>query len=70
MLTNECRFKVTMTVSWGGYLKLACVATDGLFSVSVALVRLVCFLMLGVAQMLFHLSFKSSIDKGLHELLL
>ena len=26
--------------------------------------------MLGVAQMLFHLSFKSSIDKGLHELLL
>ena len=56
MLTNEYRLKVTMTVSWGGYLKLACVTADGLFSVPIALVRLVCFLMLGVAEMVFHLS--------------
>lgn len=70
MLTNEYRLKAAITVSWGGDLKIACVATDGLFSVSIALVRLVCFLMLGVAYMVFHLSFKSGIDKGLHELLL
>ena len=46
-----------MTVSWGGDLKLACVATDGLFSVPVALVRLIRLLMLGIAEMIFHLSF-------------
>ena len=56
MLTNEYRLKVTMTVSWGGYLKIACVTADGLFSVSVALVRLIGFLMLGIAEMVFHLS--------------
>ena len=56
MLTNECRFKVTMTVSWGGYLKLACVATDGLFSVTVALIRFIRLFMFGVAEMVFHLS--------------
>ena len=70
MLAHECRFKVTMTVSWGGDLKIACITADGLFSVSVALVWFICFLMLGVAEMIFHLSFKGSVDKGLHELLL
>ena len=70
MLTDEYRLKAAITVSWGGYLKIACVATDGLFSVPITLIRLVCFLMLGVAEMVFHLSFKSSVDKGLHELLL
>src|SRR5699024_5229458 len=70
MLAHECRFKSAVSVSWGGYLKIACVTADGLFSVSVALVWFICFLMLGVAEMVFHLSFKGGIDKGLHELLL
>ncbi len=56
MLAHECRFKVTMTVSWGGYLKIARVTADGLFSVPIALVWLVCFLMLGIAEMVFHLT--------------
>jgi len=70
MLAHECRFKAATAVSWSGDLKVACVATDGLFSMTVALIRLVCFFMLGVSKMLFHLSFKGSVDKGLHELLL
>ena len=70
MLTNEYRLKAATAVSWGGYLKIACVTSDGLFSVTVALVRLIRLFMFGVAEMVFHLSFKSSIDKGLHELLL
>ena len=57
MLAHECRFKNAITVSWGGYLKIACVTADGLFSVPIALIRLICFLMLGIAQMVFHLSF-------------
>ena len=56
MLTNEYRLKATITVSWGGYLKIACVATDGLFSVPVALIRFIRLFMFGVAKMLFHLS--------------
>ena len=59
-----------MTVSWGGDFKIARVTVDCLFSVPIALVWLVCFLMLGVAKMVFHLSFKDSINKRLHELLL
>ncbi len=70
MLTDQHRLKAAITVSWGGYLNIAYVTADGLFSVSTALIRLVCFFMLGVAEMVFHLSFKSSVDKGLHELLL
>ena len=70
MLTDKYRLKATVAVSGGGDLKIACVTADGLFSVPIALVRLVCFFMLGVAKMLFHLSFKGSINKGLHELLL
>ena len=70
MLAHKCRFKSAVSVSWGGDFKIACVATDGLFSMTVALIRLVCFFMLGVAKMLFHLSFKGSVDEGLHELLL
>ena len=70
MLTNEYRLKAAITVSWGRDFKIACITADSLFSVSVALVWLVCFLMLGVAEMVFHLSFKGSIDKRLHELLL
>ena len=70
MLAHKCRFKSAVSVSWGGDFKIACVATDGLFSVPIALVRLVCFFMLRIAEMIFHLSFKGSIDKGLHELLL
>ena len=57
MLTDKYRLKATVAVSWGGDLKGACVATDGLFSMTVALIRLVCFFMLGVSKMLFHLSF-------------
>jgi len=57
MLTDEYRLKVTMTVSWGGDLKIACVTADGLFSMPIALIRLVCFFMLGIAEMVFHLSF-------------
>ena len=57
MLTNEYRLKAAITVSWGRDLKRACVATDGLFSMTVALIRLVCFFMLGVSKMVFHLSF-------------
>ena len=45
-----------MTVSWGGDLKLACVATDGLFSVPVTLIGFISFFMLGIAEMVFHLS--------------
>ena len=57
MLTDEYRLKAAITVSWGGYLKIACVATDGLFRMSIALIRFICFLMLRVAEMVFHLSF-------------
>ncbi len=56
MLTNEYRLKAAITVSWGGYLKLACVATDGLFSVPVTLIRFIRLFMFGVAEMVFHLS--------------
>ena len=56
MLTNEYRLKAAITVSWGGYLKIACVTADGLFSVPITLIRLVCFLMLGIAEMVFHFS--------------
>jgi len=70
MLAHECRFKAAITVSWSGDFKIARVTADCLFSVPIALVWLVCFLMLGVAEMVFHLSFKGSIDKRLHELLL
>ena len=59
-----------MTVSWGGDLKIACITADGLFSVPVTLIRFIRLFMLGIAEMVFHLSFKGSIDKGLHELLL
>jgi hypothetical protein len=38
--------------------------------VPVALIGLIRLLMLGVAEMVFHLSFKGSVDKGLHKLLL
>ena len=57
MLAHKCRFKSAVSVSWGGDFKIACVATDGLFSVPVALVRFIGFLMLGIAEMIFHLSF-------------
>ena len=70
MLTNEYRLKAAITVSWGGYLKIACVTADGLFSVPVTLIRFIRLFMFGVAEMVFHLSFKGSIDKRLHELLL
>ena len=70
MLTDEYRLKAAITVSWGRDLKIAAITADSLFSVSIALIRLVCFLMLRIAKMLFHLSFKGSVDKGLHELLL
>jgi len=70
VLAYKRGFKDTLTVSWGGYFKLACVATDGLFSVTVTIVWLDGFLMLGVAQMVFYLSLKSGVDKGLHEVLL
>lgn len=56
MLTNEYRLKAAITVSWGGYLKLACVTADGLFSVSIALVWFIRLFMLGIAEMVFHLS--------------
>ena len=56
MLTDKYRLKATVAVSGGGDLKLACVATDSLFSVPIALVWFICFLMLGVAEMIFHLS--------------
>ena len=35
-----------------------------------ALVWFICFLMLGVAEMVLHPCFNCSVDKGLHELLL
>src|SRR5699024_1452710 len=70
MLTNDYSLKAAITVSWGGDLKIACVTADGLFSVPVTLIRFIRLFMLGVAEMVFHLSFKGSIDKGLHELLL
>ena len=57
MLTDEYRFKAAITVSWGGYLKIACVTADGLFSVPVTLIRFIRLFMLGVAEMVFHLSF-------------
>jgi hypothetical protein len=56
MLTDEYRLKAATAVSWSGDLKIACVATDGLFSMTVALIRLIGFLMLGVSKMIFHLS--------------
>ncbi len=57
MFADKYRIKATVAVSGGGDLKLACVATDSLFSVPIALVRLICFFMLGVAEMLFHFCF-------------
>ena len=48
MLAYEHRLKAATAVSWGGYLKIACVATDGLFSVPVALIRFIRLFMLGV----------------------
>ena len=56
MLSNQYRLKAATAVSWSGDLKIACVTADGLFSVPVALVWLICFLMLRVAKMVFHLS--------------
>ena len=56
MLTNEYRLKVTITVSWGGYLKIARVTADCLFSVPIALIRFIRLFMFGVAEMVFHLS--------------
>ena len=35
-----------------------------------ALIRLVCFFVLRIAEMVFDLSFKGSVDEGLHEMLL
>ena len=70
MLAHEYRLKAAITVSWGRDLKIAAITADSLFSLPIALIRLVCFFMLGVAKMLFHLSFKGSINKRLHELLL
>ena len=35
-----------------------------------ALIRLVCFFVLRIAEMVFDLSFKGSVDEGLHEILL
>ncbi len=70
MLTHECRFKVTITVSWSGYLKVTCVTADSFFSVPIAFIWLIGFLMLRIAEMVFHLGFKGSVNKGLHELLL
>ena len=46
MLTDKYRLKATVAVSGGRDLKLACVATDGLFSVTIALIRPVCLFML------------------------
>ena len=57
MLTDKYRLKATVAVSGGGDLKIACVATDSLFSVPIALIRLIRLLMLGIAEMIFHLSF-------------
>ena len=57
MLTDKYRLKATVAVSGGRDLKLACVATDSLFSVTIALIRPVCLFMLGVAEMLFHFCF-------------
>ncbi len=57
MLTDKYRLKATVAVSGGGDLKLACVATDSLFSVPIALIRFIGFLMLGVTEMLFHFCF-------------
>ncbi len=52
MLTDQHRLKVTITVSWGRYLKIACVTVDGLFSVPVTLIRFIGFLMFEVAEMI------------------
>ena len=49
MLTDEYRLEAATAVSWGGDLNIACIATDGLFSMPITLIGLVCFLMLGVA---------------------
>ncbi len=68
MLTDQHRLEAAIKVSWGGYLKIACVTTDCLFSVPITLIGLIRLLMLRIAEMVFHLSFKSSIDKGLHDL--
>ena len=57
MLTDEYRLKAAITVSWGRDLKIAAITADSLFSVPIALVRLICFFMLGVAEMLFHFCF-------------
>ena len=70
ILTDEYRLETAVTVYWSGDLKLPCVTTDCLSSVLVALVWLIRLFMLGVANMVFNLSFKSSIDKRLHKLLL
>ena len=70
MLAYEHRLKAAVTVSWGGDIKIACVTADGLFSMTVALIRFIGFLMLGLTEVVFHLGFKCGVDKGLHELLL
>ena len=49
VLTDEYRLKAAVTVSWGGYLKLTCVTADCLFSVPIALIRFIGFLMLRIA---------------------
>ena len=56
MLTNEYRLKAAITVSWGGYLKIACVTADCLFSVPVTLIGLIRLLMFGIAEMVLHFS--------------
>ena len=49
MFADEHRLKAATAVSWGGDLKIACVTSDGLFSVPVALIRFIRLFMLGVA---------------------
>ena len=49
VLTDEYRLKAAVTVSWGGYLKRAAITADCLFSVPIALIRFIGFLMLRIA---------------------
>ena len=56
MFADQHRLKAATAVSWGGYLKIACVTSDGLFSVPVTLIRFIRLFMLGIAEMVFHLS--------------
>ena len=56
MLTDKYRLKATVAVSGGGDLKLAYVTADSLFSVPVTLIRFIRLFMLGIAEMVFHLS--------------